>query len=234
MLTGLGSAETQPCRPAIEARNVYRFFRSDEDETLALRGITLQVALGEMVAIVGPSGSGKSTLLACLAGIDEPNAGEVRILGERMTRRPEAERASLRARRVGMLYQTDNLFEHLTVEQNLLLAMHLAKAVRRERLSEILKALGLNNQRRSYPSQLSGGEAARAGLAVALAPSPNLLLADEPTGEVDAETEIWILQLFTDFCREGGALVVATHSLALAKHVTRIIRLVDGKVIEDG
>jgi putative ABC transport system ATP-binding protein len=102
----------------LEACNLYRFFHSDDEETLALRGVSLRVGEGEMVAIVGPSGSGKSTLLACLAGTDEPDGGEVRILGERITRRPEPQRAAIRARSVGFMFQSDNLIEHLTVEEN--------------------------------------------------------------------------------------------------------------------
>src|SRR6476660_4258396 len=105
----------------LEARDLYRFFHSEEEETIDLRGVSLQVSAGEMVAIVGPSGSGKSTLLACLAGTDEPDGGEVRILGERITRRPEPQRAAIRARTVGFLLQSDNLLEHLTVEENVLL-----------------------------------------------------------------------------------------------------------------
>src|SRR2546423_11201561 len=102
----------------LQARNLYRFFHSDDEETLALRGVSLRIDAGEMVAIVGPSGSGKSTLLACLAGTDEPEGGEVQILGQRITRRPEPERAAVRALNVGFLLQSDNLIEHLTVEEN--------------------------------------------------------------------------------------------------------------------
>src|ERR1700736_5495218 len=218
----------------LEARNLYRFYHSDDEETLALRGVSLEVGAGEMVAVVGPSGSGKSTLLACLAGTDEPDGGEVRILGERITRRPEPRRAAVRARCVGFLLQSDNLIEHLTVEENVLLAMRLARKENKPRVKALVDALGLSHHRPAYPGQLSGGEAARAGLAVALAAEPKILLADEPTGEVDAATEAWVLELIEQYCTDGGAVVVATHSAALAERANRIIRLADGKVVEDG
>jgi putative ABC transport system ATP-binding protein len=218
----------------LEARNLYRFYHSDEEETLALRDVSLRVSAGEMVGIVGPSGSGKSTLLACLAGTDEPDGGEVRILGERITRRPERQRAAVRGRSLGFLFQSDNLIEHLTVEENVLLPMRLARKENKQRLSTLLDALGLIHHRKAYPGQLSGGEAVRAGLAVALAVDPKILLADEPTGEVDATTEVSVLDLLEKYCRDGGAVVVATHSAALAQKASRIIKLADGKVVTDG
>jgi putative ABC transport system ATP-binding protein len=218
----------------LAARNLYRFYYSDDDEILALRGVSLRVGAGEMVAIVGPSGSGKSTLLACLAGTDEPSGGEVRILGERITRQPELQRAAIRGRSLGFLFQSDNLIEHLTVEENVLLPMRLARKVNEQRLRTLLDVLGLIHRRRAYLGQLSGGEAVRAGLAVALAVAPKILLADEPTGEVDAATEAWILDLLERYCQDGGAVVVATHSATLAQRASRIVRLADGKVVEDG
>ena len=218
----------------LEARELYRFYHAEEEETFALRGVSLQVNAGEMVAIVGPSGSGKSTLLACLAGTDEPDGGEVRILGERITRRPERQRAAVRARSIGFLMQSDNLIGHLTVEENVRLPLCLAREKNERRVTVLLDALGLSNHRRAYPDQLSGGEAARAGLAVALAVNPKILLADEPTGEVDAGTEVWILELIEKHCQDGGAAVVTTHSVALAQKAGRVVNLADGRVISDG
>jgi putative ABC transport system ATP-binding protein len=218
----------------LEARDLYRFFHADDEETMALRGVSLQVDAGEMVAVSGPSGSGKSTLLACLAGTDEPDGGEVRIFGERITRRSEPQRAAIRARSVGFLLQSDNLVEHLTVEGNILLAMRLAGKENNDRLNALLEVLGLIDHRHAYPEQLSGGEAARAGLAVALAAAPKILLADEPTGEVDAVTEGWVLDLMEKHCRDGGAVIVATHSTAIANRARRVVKLADGKVLGDG
>jgi putative ABC transport system ATP-binding protein len=217
----------------LEARNLHRFFHCDDEEICALRGVNLRLSSEEMIAVLGPSGSGKSTLLACLAGTDEPDGGEVRIFGERITRRPEPKRAAIRARTVGFLLQSDNLLEHLNVEENVLLPMRLAHSENRERVRTLLDALGLLHHRRSSPAQLSGGEAARAGLAVALAAAPRILLADEPTGEVDAVTEAWVLELIEAYCRDGGAAVVATHSAALAQRAHRIVRLADGRTVDD-
>jgi putative ABC transport system ATP-binding protein len=217
--------------PVLVARNLYRFYHADDEETVALCGVSLRIDPGEMVAIVGPSGSGKSTLLACLAGTDEPDGGEIRILGERITRLPEPQRAAIRGRSLGFLFQSDNLIEHLTVEENVLLPMRLVCRVNDQRVRSLLDALGLIANRKAYPRQLS---AVRAGLAVALAVAPKILLADEPTGEVDAATETWVISLLSERCRDGGAVVVATHSMALAKKASRVVELADGKMAKDG
>jgi putative ABC transport system ATP-binding protein len=221
-------------RIVLRARNLYRFFHCDDEEICALRGVDIQVSSGELVAVLGPSGSGKSTLLACLAGTDEPDAGEVRILEERITRRPQPRRAAIRARYMGFLLQSDNLIEHLTVEENVVLPMRLTRRWNKPQVTALLETLGLLHHRRSYPEQLSGGEAARAGLAVALAAAPKILLADEPTGEVDAVTEARVLEVMEKYCVDGGAAIVATHSAALAQKACRIIRLADGKIVDDG
>lgn len=215
---------------ALEAFDLYRFYHAGEEETLALRGVSLHVAAGETVAVIGPSGSGKSTLLACLAGLDEPDGGHVELLGERLTRRPEAVRARLRAAGIGILLQFGNLFEHLSVENNVRLQMRLARRPDEQRLDRLLDLVGLVDRRQARPSQLSGGEATRAGLAVALAAEPPILLADEPTGEVDAATEGRILALLADRRDQGGAALIATHSAAMAKHADRIVHLRDGRV----
>ena len=165
---------------------------------------------------------------------DEPDGGEVRILGERITRRPEPQRAAIRARSLGFLFQSDNLIEHLTVEENVLLPMRLARKQNEQRLRTLLDVLGLIHHRRAYPGQLSGGEAVRAGLAVALAVAPKILLADEPTGELDATAEAWVLDLMETYYRDGGSVVVATHSAALAQKASRIVTLEDGKEVTDG
>jgi len=217
----------------LEARNLYRFYHANEEEVLALRDVSICVQSGEMVAIVGPSGSGKSTLLACLAGTDEPTGGAVHVDGKRMTRRPEAERARIRAETIGFLMQSDNLIEHWTVEENMLFPMQLGSRRDPKRIRALLDALGLIHRRHAYPGQLSGGESARAGLAVALAGDPKIVLADEPTAEVDAETENWVLELLDNYCQGGGALVVATHSRTIAKKASRTIRLLDGKIVSD-
>jgi putative ABC transport system ATP-binding protein len=224
------SALASAVQPAIEARELYRFYHIGDDETQALRGVSMQVNPGEIVAVVGPSGSGKSTLMACLAGLDEPDGGFVYINGERLTRRDEKTRASLRARSIGILLQSGNLFDHLTVRQNVQLKLRLAGRDDDTRIGFVLDLVGISARGHAYPPQLSGGEASRAGLAVALAPKPPILIADEPTGEVDAATEQRILALFEAHRNDGGAILIVTHSDAIAKHASRVIRIEDGKI----
>jgi putative ABC transport system ATP-binding protein len=214
------------------ASDLYRFFHTRESETLALRGVSLALEAGELVAVTGPSGSGKSTLLACLAGLDEPDGGHVEVLGKRLTRQPEVDRARIRAEAVGMLMQCGNLLSTLTVADNILLPMRLARCIDPVRIAELLFHVGLTERRDARPGQLSGGELARAGLAVALAARPKVLLADEPTGEVDATTEARILELLRRECDAGAAVLVATHSPGISAHADRIIRLLDGRVAD--
>ena len=218
---------------ALEAFEVYRFYHAGEEETLALRGVSLRLDAGELVAVMGPSGSGKSTLLACLAGLDEPDGGHVELMGQRLTRRPEALRAQLRAHHIGMVLQSGNLFDHLTLEGNVRLQMLLAHKPDELRLEQLLGMVGLRERRHARSSQLSGGESARAGLAVALAAMPHILLADEPTAEVDAETERQILAILEDRRNQGAAILVATHSTALARRADRIVQIEDGRLVVD-
>jgi putative ABC transport system ATP-binding protein len=215
---------------ALEAESLYRFFHAGDDEVLALRGVTLMGRSGELIAVVGPSGSGKSTLLACLAGLDEPDGGQVRVGGEVVSRRPEAHRAALRARSIGVLFQSDNLVAHLDLAANLRLAQRLARRDDPGRRAALLDRLGLSARAGALPAQLSGGEAVRAGLAVALANDPVVLVADEPTAEVDGATEEAVLALLWEEAEAGRAIVVATHSDAVAAAATRTVRLVDGAV----
>jgi putative ABC transport system ATP-binding protein len=218
--------------PAVDARSLYRFFHAGDDEVLALRGVSLRVEAGEIVAVVGPSGSGKSTLLACLAGLDDPDGGQVSIAGEVMTRRPEPERADLRARAVGVLLQSDNLLGHLDVDGNLRVVQRLAAArPDPERRRRLLERMGLAERSRARPRQLSGGEAVRAGLAVALVNDPAVLIADEPTGELDSATEQRVLELLAAEAAGGRAIVLATHSDSVAAVAHRVVVLTDGVVV---
>ncbi|MGH3497816.1 MAG: ABC transporter ATP-binding protein [Nocardioidaceae bacterium] len=224
---------TREDEPAMVARDVYRFFHAGDEETLALRGIDLSVRPGEVVAVFGPSGSGKSTLLSCLAGLDDPDGGSVHVLGERLSRRPEAVRAMLRACHVGVVYQSNNLLPHLTVGQNVSLAQRLVGRAYRRRpdIGQLLAELGIDNRRGALPAQLSGGETARAALAVALANDPQVLLADEPTGELDHETEAGVLRLLASRAEDGAAVLIASHSTAVERNADRVIRLEDGRVV---
>jgi putative ABC transport system ATP-binding protein len=216
----------------LEADSLYRFYHAGDDETLALQGVSLAVAGGEMVAVTGPSGSGKSTLLACLAGLDEPTGGMVRVAGRRLSRRPESERAALRAAHVGMLLQSANLVEHLDVHENMALVQRLAASgADRPSVGELLARVGLEQRAHARPSQLSGGELARAGLAVAVANGPDVLLADEPTGELDGVTAARVLELLRRLADGGAAVVVVTHNPVVADAADRTIELADGRVV---
>jgi putative ABC transport system ATP-binding protein len=247
---------TAQARPLIDGRELYRFYHIGDDETFALRGVSVSVRAGEMVAVVGPSGSGKSTLLACLAGLDEPDGGHVTIAGQRISRRDEATRARLRARWIGMLLQSGNLLEHLSVVQNIRAAQALvakepvAKGPRGHPESRtgsdagaggrsrpdgqaLLDDVGLGERASARPSTLSGGESARAGLAVAMANDPPVLLADEPTGEVDRQAEAQVLDLLRGRADRGKAVLVVTHSERVAASADRIVRMVDGRITDE-
>lgn len=219
--------------PAVEARSLYRFFRAGDDEVLALRGVSLAVEVGELVAVAGPSGSGKSTLLRCLSGLDEPSGGTTLVHGRRMSHQPEAVRAGLRSRHVGVLLQGVNLVEHLTVAQNVRLVRHLGGRRRSAvtPVEELLASVGLADQGNARPSELSGGQGARAGVAVAVANDPDVLLADEPSGELDGQTEQDLMELLVARAREGRAVVVASHSTAVLAVADRVVRLRDGAVV---
>lgn len=223
------AAAIDPGADALRARDLYRFYRAGEEETLALRGVDLRVRRGESVAVVGPSGSGKSTLLACLAGLDEPDGGVVHVGGERISHRPEAERARVRARRIGVLLQSGNLVAHLDIAANIRLARTAAPSAGGQTVTALLDQVGLGHRARALPRELAGGELARAGLAVALANDPDILLADEPTGELDGATEQRILQLLRSRSLAGGGVLVVTHSSEAVKMADRVITLRDGR-----
>lgn len=227
---GRAEAGAEEGTAAVEARSLYRFFRAGEEETLALQGVSLVLEAGDFVAVTGPSGSGKSTLLSCLAGLDEPDGGMVRVAGERISHQPEPARARLRAQRIGVLLQTGNLFAHLSVAQNVTLAQQLADRASRVDASVLLDSLGIATRAPARPGELSGGELARAGLAVALANDPVVLLADEPTGELDGVTEQQILALLRARADSGVAVLVASHSPAVAADADRVITLLDGRI----
>ncbi|HEY8905531.1 MAG TPA: ABC transporter ATP-binding protein [Rhodoferax sp.] len=217
----------------IEALELYRFYHNGDVETAALRGVSLQVKAGEFVAIMGPSGSGKSTLLSCLAGLDEPDGGHVEVMGERMSRRSESARARLRAQHVGILMQSGNLFEHLTLGGNIELQMRLSNVYDASGIDSLLSQVGLDQKRHAHASQLSGGEVARGGLAVALSAKPHVLLADEPTAEVDSETENSIMHQLLQRRQEGMAMLIFTHSKSLASQADRLLTLRDGRLQHD-
>ncbi|MCY9667475.1 ABC transporter ATP-binding protein [Paenibacillus alginolyticus] len=217
----------------LEACQLYRFYHAGDEETLALRGVSLYVDVGEIVAVMGPSGSGKSTLLSCLVGLDEPDGGYVQVCGNRLTRRTEEERAVIRGMHIGILLQSRNLFSHLTVADNIRLKLRQLRSKDESKIRSLLSWVHMEERIDAYPSQLSGGEAARAGLALALCADPKLLVADEPTGEVDLDTETSILRLLDERRSSGGATLIATHSDRVAALADRVITIHDGRIANE-
>ncbi|MDX6199309.1 MAG: putative transport system ATP-binding protein [Actinomycetota bacterium] len=218
----------------LEAAGLHRFYRRGSSEVAALLDVGLVCAPGETVAVTGPSGSGKSTLLALLAGLDDPDGGKVSICGEVLSHRSARDAAQLRARHIGVLTQASGLLDHLTVLQNVRLAAALrrrAGGVGGAGPEELLDSLGLSAVRRSRPTSLSGGETARAGLAVALAGNPDVLLADEPTAEISSAEERDVLDLLQQCRPEQGATVLITHSQVVASRADRVLHLRDGRLV---
>ncbi|MGI8714093.1 MAG: ABC transporter ATP-binding protein [Solirubrobacteraceae bacterium] len=215
----------------LEARSLYRFFHAGDDETLALQGVSLLLQAGELIAVTGPSGSGKSTLLACLAGLDEPDGGSVSVDGTRISRRSEEDRARIRGARIGMLFQQANLVGHLSLADNIAVAQRIGDGPRSARSqAEALDRCGIAHRAHARPSQVSGGELARAGLAVAIANDPRVILADEPTGELDSVTAARVLGLLRARAGAGAGVMIVTHSREVAAVADREIRLLDGRV----
>jgi putative ABC transport system ATP-binding protein len=208
--------------------------RYDGSGQPAVDGLTLEIAPGEAVAVMGPSGSGKSTLLNLIAGLDRPTSGTVTVAGQRIDALGEGALARFRARHVGIIFQFFNLLDDLTVADNVLLPAQLAGASRRRaraQADELLARLGIDKHRDDYPARLSGGQRQRVAIARALVNSPELLLADEPTGALDTATGQEIGRLLSELNAAGQTLVLVTHDPALAaRYAARTIQLVDGRV----
>ena len=211
--------------------------RYDNDAAPAVDGVSMQIAPGEAVAVMGPSGSGKSTLLNMIAGLDRPTSGTVTVAGERIDRLSETGVARFRRRRVGMIFQFFNLLDDLTVLDNVLLPAQLAGVPRgkaQARADELLAALRIGKYRQAYPARLSGGQRQRVAIARALVNRPAMLLADEPTGALDSANGELIGGLLLDLNRSGQTLVVVTHKPDLAaRYAHRTIEVADGRIAAD-
>jgi putative ABC transport system ATP-binding protein len=216
--------------PALELRDLFKIYREGDVETVALRGAWLSVAPGEFVAVVGPSGSGKSTLLGMAAGLTAPTAGRVLVAGHDLGAADEAARADLRRRHVGIVLQRDNLIPFLTALENVELALeHGGSDDPRAGATALLERVGLGDRLHHRPAQLSGGEQQRVAVAIALANRPAVLLADEPTGELDSVNAAAIAGLLVELNRERGtAVILVTHNLELAMQADRRVRMGDG------
>jgi len=227
----------EPSTPVIQARGVTKEYPYQGDAVHALRGVNLDVARGELVAVVGPSGCGKSSLLNVLAGIDPPTAGSVRLLGEDLYGVGEGARSALRLRRLGFIFQRFHLLAVLTAAENIELPMAEAgvgKTERRQRARELLDYVGLGHRAGHRPPHLSGGEQQRVAIARALANRPEVLFADEPTGELDRRTGQEIIDLFSRLNADGTTMVIVTHDGQVAHHARRVVEMADGLVVSDG
>jgi len=217
----------------LTARGIGKSVKSGASDLVILREIDLDVTRGEAVAVVGASGSGKSTLLAILAGLDTPTSGEVALDGANLTALDEDARARLRAMNVGFVFQSFQLLASLTALENVMLPLELANDADADaRARDILKRVGLGERLHHYPRHLSGGEQQRVALARAFVVRPKLLLADEPTGSLDADSGAEVITLLFEMNREfGTTLVLVTHDEGLAKRCSRIVRLAAGRIV---
>jgi ABC-type lipoprotein export system ATPase subunit len=222
----------------LEANNVTREYRMKAETVCALSGITVKIDPGEFVTILGTSGCGKSTLLNLFGGLDHPTSGEILFDGRSLAPLSAWEMSRYRLRRVGMIFQSFNLVPTMTARENVSLALAfagLSKSERRKRSGELLERVGLSQRADHRPSELSGGEQQRVAIARAIANEPQVLLADEPTGNLDSNRAAEVINLLDDMRkRDGKTIVMVTHDRELASiYATRIIRLKDGKVVED-
>jgi ABC-type lipoprotein export system ATPase subunit len=222
--------------PALEARGLYHIYREADVETIALRGAGLTLEPGTWTSVMGPSGSGKSTLVYVLAGLIEPSGGAVVVDGEDLTRLPPPARARWRRQRVGVVLQRDNLHPLLNVAENIELPLRLEGRGRNEiraRVDQLLSEVGLDHRRRHRTGQLSGGESQRAAIAIALAPQPQVLLADEPTGELDESSAAGVLDLLATLkAREGASVLTVTHNPQVAERADRRLIMRDGEIFD--
>ena len=219
----------------IRTENLTRIFRTEEVETIALNGVNIEVEDGEFIAIMGPSVCGKSTLLNILGLLDSPTEGKYWLNNEEVGHLKERERTAYRKGRIGFVFQNFNLIDELTVEENVDLQLKylgVGKAERKERVLEILRKVKLSHRAKHYPHQLSGGQQQRVAIARAVVGKPSIILADEPTGNLDSKNGMEVMQLLSELNEEGTTIVMVTHSKHDATYASRIINLFDGQVVD--
>jgi putative ABC transport system ATP-binding protein len=220
----------------VEAEKISKIYRMDQVDVVALQDASLTIDEGELLAIMGPSGSGKSTLMNLIGCLDKPTSGALRVDGQDVGRLSDRQLARLRGRTIGFVFQTFNLIPRVNALANVLMPMGftrlLSRREREERAKSLLDQVGLGGRLKHMPSQLSGGERQRVAIARALANDPKLILADEPTGNLDTKTGAQILELFESLNEQGRTIVVVTHDPNIAGHARRKIRLLDGCIQE--
>src|SRR5574344_1496934 len=219
----------------IKIDNLKKVFRTEEVETLALQGVSFEVNDGEFVAIMGPSGCGKSTLLNILGLLDSPSSGSYWLAGKEVGNLKEKDRTDVRKGQIGFVFQSFNLIDELTVEENVelpLTYLGVKASERKERVKEVLKRMNISHRAKHFPQQLSGGQQQRVAIARAVVAKPKMILADEPTGNLDSKNGKEVMELLTELNREGTLIVMVTHSKHDAAYTNRIINLFDGKIVD--
>lgn len=220
----------------IRTINLSKVFRTDEVETTALNKVNLEVKEGEFVAIMGPSGCGKSTLLNILGLLDNPTSGEFYLNGHEVSRYSERARTSMRKGNIGFVFQSFNLIDELTVFENIelpLLYMKVSASERRKRVEEAMERMRISHRRKHFPQQLSGGQQQRVAIARAVVSKPRLILADEPTGNLDSANGEEVMNLLSELNNDGTTIVMVTHSPSDAEKAHRIVQLFDGYVVTE-
>ena len=220
----------------ITLKNIKKIFKTDEVETWALQNVSLEVKKGEFVAIMGPSGCGKSTLLNILGLLDTPTEGTYMLEGKDVSRMSEDDRTDLRKGRLGFVFQSFNLIDELCVSENVelpLLYMNCPKKERRERVAEVVERVAMTHRAQHFPSQLSGGQQQRVAIARAVISRPSIILADEPTGNLDSKHGKEVMELLKELHREGTTIIMVTHSQRDANYAERIINLFDGEIVSE-
>ena len=220
----------------IRIENITKTFRTEEVETVALNGVSMEVKEGEFVAIMGPSGCGKSTLLNILGLLDNPDGGTYMLDGEEVANMKERERTRLRKGRIGFVFQSFNLIDELTVEENVELQLKyldVSKSERKQRVLDILRRVNMSHRAKHYPQQLSGGQQQRVAIARAVVGKPQLILADEPTGNLDSKNGKETMELLRQLNAEGTTIVMVTHSRHDATYAHRMVNLFDGQGVEN-
>jgi len=220
----------------IELQDVSRIYRTSDVETTALNHVNLDIAEGEFIAIMGPSGCGKSTMLNVLGMLDSPNSGTYRFAGEEISGRSERELAGIRKLNIGFIFQSFNLIDELSVAENVelpLLYQRIPAAQRRERVRQVLERVNIAHRAEHRPQQLSGGQQQRVAVARAVVTSPKLILADEPTGNLDTANGEEVLDLLGQLNRDGTTVVMVTHDQSHADHASRVVHMLDGRVLSE-
>ncbi len=222
--------------PLIEIRELVKVYEMGDTQVRALDGVSFTVETGEFVAIMGPSGSGKSTLMNLIGCLDTPSSGTYSLNSNEVSRLDDDELARIRNREIGFVFQTFNLLSRASALENVevpLVYAGVPRQERRRRAKEMLEMVGLGDRMHHQPNELSGGQRQRVAVARALVNNPSLLLADEPTGNLDSRTGDEIMALFDELNRKGNAIVLVTHEEDIARHARRVVRLRDGKVVEE-